>query len=103
MTEHGFLRNSVFGKKWREDREFCLWRINGFALGYGDFPENHFGELVFGDLVLGKPIKWAFLFPKKKSLISTFLGISVFGKRDAVFGKSPVARRKSHKNRGINT
>ncbi len=53
-------------------------------------------------LLLGMPVKWAFLPPRNKMPVLPFLGISVFGKRDAVFGKSPVARRKSSENRGIN-
>ena len=67
----------------------CLLRIIGVAPGYGDFPQNHFWEPVFGDLVLGVPVKWGFLFPKNEVLVLPFLGIPIFGKREPVFGDSP--------------
>jgi len=50
-------------------------RIIGFAPEHGDFPKNHFWELIFGDLFLGVPVKWGFLFPKKEMPFSLFLGI----------------------------
>ena len=64
-----------FWEKWGEDREVCPLRINEFALEHGDFPKNHFWELVFGILFLGVPVKWGFLFPKNEMAILLFLGI----------------------------
>ena len=54
-------------------------RIIGFAPEHRDFPKNHFWELVFGNLFLGVPVKWGFLFPKNKMAVLPFLGIFVFG------------------------
>ena len=33
---------------WSEDKKSCPFRIMGVAQEYGDFPKNHFWELVFG-------------------------------------------------------
>lgn len=66
-------------------------RIIETALGYGDFLKTSFWEPVFGLLVLGKPVKWGFLLPKKEQPILPFLGALVFGKMTAVFGKSPIS------------
>ena len=54
-------------------------RIKRVACEYGDFRKNHFGEPVIGDLFLGVPVKWAFLFPKNEMPALPFLGTSVFG------------------------
>ena len=67
-----------FWGKWGEDMRDCLLRIIGVAPEQGEFPQNHFWELVFGDLVLGVPVKWGFLFPRNKRADLPFLGISVF-------------------------
>lgn len=67
----------------------CLLRIIEVAPEHGDFPKNHFWELIFGILFLGVPVKWGFLFPKNERAVLPFLGISAFGKRVPVFGDSP--------------
>lgn len=67
----------------------CLLRIIGFAPEHGEFPQNHFWELIFGDLFLGVPVKWGFLFPKNELPVLLFLGIFTFGKRVPVFGDFP--------------
>lgn len=67
----------------------CLLRIIGVAPGHGESPQNHFWELISGDLFLGVPVKWGFLFPKKEMPVLPLLGISAFGKREPVFGDSP--------------
>lgn len=64
-------------------------RIIGVAPEQGDFTQNHFWELIFGDLFLGVPVKWGFLFPKNEMPVLLFLGIFVFGKRVSVFGDFP--------------
>lgn len=64
-------------------------RIIGVAPEQGEFPQNHFGELIFGDLVLGVPVKWGFLFPKNKEADLLLLGIFAFGKRVLFFGDFP--------------
>ena len=70
-------------------------RIIETALGYGDFLKTSFWEPVFGLLVLGEPVKWGFLLPKKEQPILPFLGALVFGKMTAVFGKSPISACRS--------
>ena len=67
----------------------CLLRIIGVVPEQGDFTQNHFWELIFGDLFLGVPVKWGFLFPKNEMPVLLFLGIFVFGKRVSVFGDFP--------------
>lgn len=67
----------------------CLLRIIGVAPGQGDFPQNHFWVLVFGNLFLGVPVKWGFLFPKNKEADLLLLGIFAFGKRVLFFGDFP--------------
>lgn len=73
----------------------CLLRIIGVAPEQGEFPQNHFGELIFGDLVLGVPVKWGFLFPKNETPVLPFLGIFIFGKRMPVFGDFPKSGTKA--------
>ncbi len=101
-----FSYRLYFGEKGGEDREVCLWRINGFAPEHGDFPKNHFWEPVSGVLVLGMPVKWAFLIPRNEVPFLLFLGNFTFGKRGAVSGKeflfwgNTLKQKKSLKNKG---
>ena len=73
----------------------CLLRIIGVAPEQGEFPQNHFWELIFGDLVLGVPVKWGFLFPKNEMPVLPFLGIFAFGERVSVFVDFPKKWYKS--------
>lgn len=95
MRQVFFSSQFCFWEKWGEDREFCLWRINGLALEHGDFLKNHFWEPVFGLLDLGMPIKWGFLLPKKEMPILLFLGFTIFGEKEPVFGEQAVGFEKS--------
>ena len=82
-------RISLFWGRWAEDRRICLLRIIETALGYGDFLKTSFWEPVFGLLVLGKPVKWGFLLPKKEQPILPFLGALFFGENDCCFWEKP--------------